>query len=227
MARVRSRTRLNRRQILDRHGARRRGECVAARRRGNDRDYRAGRAAVRSALPPDRDGRRRRGRHRHMPRRRPRHAQLRLHGRRHQVARHRLCAAQSRLEFSRPARIADQLRRQQESGIHHLHARGILGRHGARLFQDRGQAAAGAGARHGRPAARRDGDLQRLVRSRAGHRHAAATISMPRKRAAAACRHSIRRRTSTRWCATSPSGTISRCRCSISPNPSCAPTRSR
>jgi hypothetical protein len=42
-----------------------------------------------------------------------------------------------------------------------------------------------------------------------------------------ACRPSTRRRTSTRWCATSPSGTTRRCRCSISRNRSCAPTRFR
>ena len=38
---------------------------------------------------------------------------------------------------------------------------------------------------------------------------------------------STRRRTSTRSCATIPSGTIRRSRCSISPSRSCAPTRSR
>jgi hypothetical protein len=41
----------------------------------------------------------------------------------------------------------------------------------ARLFQDYRQAAADALPRHRRPAARLDGDLQRLVRSGAGHRH--------------------------------------------------------
>ena len=50
-------------------------------------------------------------------------------------------------------------------------ARGIVGGHGARLRQDRRQAADGAGARHGRTAARLDGDLQRLVRPRAGVHH--------------------------------------------------------
>ena len=80
--------------------------------------------------------------------------------------------------------------------------------------------------RHRRPAARLDGDLQRLVRPRAGHRSWAATISTPRT-GRRACRPSIRRRTSTRWCATSPSGTTRRCRCSTSRSRSCAPTRFR
>ena len=74
------------------------------------------------------------------------------------------------LELPRHPRVADQLRRQQDAGVPHLHARGIRGRHGARLFQDRRQAADDALPRHGRPAARRHGDLQRLVRPRAGHR---------------------------------------------------------
>ena len=47
----------------------------------------------------------------------------------------------------------------------------IVGGDGARLRQDRRQAAHRARARHRRPAARVDGDLQRLVRSRAGLRH--------------------------------------------------------
>ena len=80
----------------------------------------------------------------------------------------------------------DQLRRQQEAGIPHLHARGSVRRHGARLFQDRRQAAAGALSRHRRPAARRHGDLQRLVRPRAGDRdgrHRSRRLQAPARRA--------------------------------------------
>ena len=68
----------------------------------------------------------------------------------------------------RPARVAHQLRRQQEPGAAHLLPRGVVGGDGARLRQDRRQADAGDGARHRRPAARVDGDLQRLRRPRAG-----------------------------------------------------------
>ena len=66
---------------------------------------------------------------------------VRLHGGRAQVAGHRIRRGESRIELSRPARIGDQLRRQSESGVHHLLPRRIGGRHGARLRQDRGQAA--------------------------------------------------------------------------------------
>ena len=66
----------------------------------------------------------------------------------------------------------DQLRRQREAGVPHLHARRVGGGHGARLLQDRREAAGGDGARDGRTAARVDGDLQRVVRSRAGLPHA-------------------------------------------------------
>ena len=57
---------------------------------------------------------------------------------------------QSRLQLPRPARIAHQLRREQEAGIAHLLPRRIVGRHGARLRQDRRQADDDHGARHGR-----------------------------------------------------------------------------
>ena len=155
-----------------------------------------------------------------------RRRRLRLHGRRHQDARHQIPAGQLRFELPRHPRVADQLRRQQDAGVPHLHPRGIRGRHVARLLQGRRQAAADAGARHRRPAARLHGDLQRLVRPRAGHRSWAATTSTPRT-GRRACRPSIRRRTSTRSCATTPSGTTRRCRCSTSRSRSCAPTRSR
>ena len=49
--------------------------------------------------------------------------------------------------------------------------RRVVGRHGARLRQDRRQADAGDRARQHRSAARVDGDLQRLRRSRAGVHH--------------------------------------------------------
>ena len=60
--------------------------------------------------------------------------------------------------------------------------------------------------RHRRPAARHHGDLQRLVRPRAGH-HRRRQRSRRRAPAAGRADRSTRRRTSTRWCATSPSGT--------------------
>ena len=85
-----------------------------------------------------------------------------------QVARLRVRLRQSRVEFPRPARIDHQLRRQQEPRADHLHARGVGRRHGARVLQGRRQADARGRARHRRPAARVDGALQRLVRSRAG-----------------------------------------------------------
>ena len=123
-----------------------------------------GAAAIGASRSPPRPERRRSWRSAHAP------GRLRLHGRRHQVARHRISAVEPGLELPRPARVADQLRRQQEAGIPHLHSRGNRRRHGARLLQGHRQAADDAGARHGRPAARRDGGLQRLVRPRAGHR---------------------------------------------------------
>ncbi len=81
--------------------------------------------------------------------------------------------------------------------------------HGARLLQDRRQADDDAVPRHGRPAARRDGDLQRLVRPGAGD-HRRRQRSRRGASGRRACRPSTRRRTSTRWCATSPSGTTRR-----------------
>ena len=179
-----------------------------------------------SAVRPERAGRGRRGRHAaHGAARRRRPRRLRLHGRRHQVARHRVPAVQPGLELPRHPRVADQLRRQQEPRVHHLHARGSGRGDVPRLLQDRRQAADDAGARHRRPAARHHGDLQRLVRPRAGHHASAAPISTPPP-GRPACRPSTRRSTSTRWCATSPSGTTSRCRCSTSRSRSCAPTGS-
>ena len=95
---------------------------------------------------------------------------LGFHGRRHQDARHRVPAVQCGLELPRAARVADQLRRQQEARVPHLHARGMRGRDGPRLLQGRRQADDDPGPRHGRPAARLHGGLQRLVRPGAGHR---------------------------------------------------------
>ena len=88
--------------------------------------------------------------HATVDRRSVRTARLRLHGRRHQVARHRILRRQSRLELPRPARIDDQLRRQHEPGVAHLLPRRIVGRDGARLRQDRRQADDDHGARHRR-----------------------------------------------------------------------------
>ena len=50
-----------------------------------------------------------------------RRRRLRLHGRRHQDARHQVSAGQLRFELSRHPRVADQLRRQQDAGVPHLH----------------------------------------------------------------------------------------------------------
>ena len=58
--------------------------------------------------------------------------------------------------------------RQHKPGDPHLPARGNRGRHGARLRQDRGQADGDDLPRRRRPAARHHGDVQRLVRPRAG-----------------------------------------------------------
>ena len=98
------------------------------------------------------------------------HTRLRLHGRCDQVARHQVPAGKLRVQLSRHPRVADRLRRQHDARVPQLYARGIRGRHGARLFQDRRQAADDAGSRHGRPAARLDGHFQCVVRSRAGDR---------------------------------------------------------
>ena len=111
------------------------------------------------------------GRDRNSERAGARHASRRLgfHGRRHQVTRYRVSAVQRGVELSRAARVADQLRRQQEARVPHLHPRGMCGGDGPRLFQGRRQADDDARPRHGRPAARLHGRLQCLVRPGAGH----------------------------------------------------------
>ena len=48
---------------------------------------------------------------------------VRLHGRRHQVAEDRVHLFQSGIELPRPARVADQLRQEHHAGVHHVHAR--------------------------------------------------------------------------------------------------------
>ena len=58
-------------------------------------------------------------------------SRVRLHGRRHQVARLRVRLRQSRLELPRPPRIDHQLRRQPEPRVHHVLPRGIVGGDGA------------------------------------------------------------------------------------------------
>ena len=82
------------------------------------------------------------------------------------------------------------------------------------------------GARHRRPAARVDGDLQRLLRPRAGL-HRARQHRSTRRCGAAASSGRTACRTRRRWCATSSSGTTRRSRCRTSPSRRCAPTRSR
>ena len=155
-----------------------------------------------------------------------RRRRLRFHGRCHQDARHQISAVQLRLELPRHPRVADQLRQQQDAGVPHLHPRGIRDRHRARLLQDRRQAADDALPRHRRPAARLRWRSTTPGATACRSSSWAATISTPRT-GRRACRPSIRRRTSTRWCATSPSGTTRRCRCSTSRSRSCAPTRFR
>ena len=150
----------------------------------------------------------------------------RLHGRRHQVARLRVHRLQSRLELPRHPRIDHQLRRQHGARVHHLLPRRVVGGDGARLLQGRGQADGGAVPRHRRPAARGDGDLQRLLRPRAGlhpRRQLARRDACggPASSGRTACR------TRRRWSATSSSGTTRRSRCRTSPSRRCAPTRSR
>jgi hypothetical protein len=98
--------------------------------------------------------------------RRPR--RLRLHGRHDQGTRLRVRLRQPGLQLPRSPRVGDQLRRQREARAAHLHARRVGGGHGARLLQDRGDVARGDGTRDSRTAARVDGALQRVVRSRAG-----------------------------------------------------------
>ena len=93
-------------------------------------------------------------------------------------------------------------------GVAHLLPRGIVGRHGARLRQDRRQAHDDHGARHRRPAARVDGDLQRLLRPRAGL-HRARQHAGRRPTAAATSSGYTACRTPPRWCATTRSGTTS------------------
>ena len=126
----------------------------------------AGRAARRSARPapaPRARPTRRRGRGDH-----DRSARRRLHGGRAEVARLRVRRLEPRLELPRHPRVDHQLRRQPEAGVPDLLPRGVVGGDGARLLQGRGQADGGAVPRHGGPAARVDGDLQRLLRPRAG-----------------------------------------------------------
>ena len=95
----------------------------------------------------------------------------RFHGRCVQDARHRLSRDELRLELPRSARSGAQSRRQHQAGDPHLPARGNRRSHGAGLRQDRRQADGHDLPRRRRSAARDHGDVQRLVRSRAGHRH--------------------------------------------------------
>src|SRR5579859_3448608 len=61
---------------------------------------------------------------------------LRFHGGRFQIAQPRIRVRRGGLEFPRAARIGGQLRRQQESRVHHLLSRRVFGGHGAWLRQD-------------------------------------------------------------------------------------------
>ena len=90
----------------------------------------------------------------------------RLHGRRDARPGHRACRRLRRLELPGLPRIADQLRHAERAETRSpvLHARRSLGRDVPWLCQDRRQADGGDDARHRRPAAWLDGDLQRLCR---------------------------------------------------------------
>ena len=96
-------------------------------------------------------------------------ARVRLHGRRHQDARHQIYAGQPGFELPRHPQVADQLRQELDAGIPHLHARGIRRRDVPRLLQGDRQAADDSGPRRRRSAARHHADLQCLVRPRSGH----------------------------------------------------------
>ncbi len=76
-----------------------------------------------------------------------------------------------RLELPRSARGGAQPRQQRQARDPQLPARGHRRPHGAGLRQDGGQADGDDLPRRGRPSARHHGDVQRLVRPRARHRH--------------------------------------------------------
>ena len=130
------------------------------------------------------------------------------------------------LELPRHPRVDHQLRQQPDAGVHHLLPRGVVRGDGPRLLQGRGQADGGAVPRHRRPAARRDGDLQRLLRPRAGlhprRQHLDATHAAAGRRVGA--QRAGRGRDGARL---RQVGRHRRCRCRTSPSRPCAPTRSR
>ena len=148
----------------ERRGDRCRGPGACRQRRGGATDRAAGSSHRADAAARDRSAGDRRGADH-------RQARRRLHGRRHQVARLRIRRGQPGIELPRHPRVDRQLRRQHRARVHHLLPRRILGGDGARLLQGRGQADGGAVPRHGRHAARGDGDLQRLLRPRTGLHH--------------------------------------------------------
>ena len=108
---------------------------------------------------------------------------VRLHGRRAEVVELRLRLRQPRVELPRPARVGHQLRREHEARADHLLPRRVVCGDGACVPQSRRQAPGCHGARHGGPAARVHGAVQRVVRPRSGvHGH-----RQPRR-----CRHPAR-----------------------------------
>ena len=111
--------------------------------------------------PRGRPGRRGRSAHN-------RSTRWRLHGGRHQVARLRIRRVEPRLELPRHPRVDHQLRQQPGAGVPHVPPRGVVSRDGPRLLQGRGQADGDPVPWDGRPPARGDGHLQRLLRPRAG-----------------------------------------------------------
>ncbi len=133
--------------------------------RGDDEERRCGRSRTSERSCGSADG----GRHARplddAETRHERQGRRRFHGRLPSLARHRVHGVVPGLDVPRLAGIDRQLRDELEARVHHLPARRDLGRDGARLREDRWQADGDDGAWCGRHAARRDGDLQRLLRS--------------------------------------------------------------
>ena len=141
--------------------------------------------------------------------RRPR---LRLHGGRDQVIGLRIRRLESRVELPIAPGVVHQLRRKQGSRVADLLPRRIVGRDGRWLFQGGRQADARHGARHGRPAARGDDDLQR-VRAAAFPSTSFLETRSTRARGGRAWSGTTVSRTRPRWFATTSSGTTRRFHC--------------
>ncbi len=142
-------------------------------------------------------------------------------------ARHRVSGDELRLELSRPARSGHQLWQATSSPEmltcpHEEIA--VAMAHGYAKIE--GKPIGDGLPRRGRPAARRHGDVQRLVRPRARVCRWAATSSRPTSAGSSIAEWVHSAVDIAAGVRDSPSGTTSRPRCSISPNRRCAPTRS-